>query len=150
MARAYLTWRHRQWKPWVLYTLLLVLFTGTFLIGMDRRYGLATRLGWSLVFAIVPTLLLVALVNALTYRMTARGARIRLPEGSVLETTFDDDDFVVSGPLSVQRIRYRGVQSVHRQGDFVFLRQVGTNVVNAFPGEVFPDEAVDRIRAAAR
>ena len=148
LARAFVAWRLRQWKPWVQYALVLLVFTTVFLSGMDRRFSLPTRIGWSLVFAILPTLVLVALFNLVTYLRTARAARVRLPEGSVLEATFGDDDFEVSGPLSDLRIRYRAVESVRRHGDFVFLRQVGTNVVNAFPGEVFPEEAVARIRAA--
>ena len=70
------------------------------------------------------------------------------------EETAASRRFVVRADTPVRMARayltWRHRQSVRRQRDVVRLRQVGTNVVNAFPGEVFPDEAVARIRAGTQ
>jgi hypothetical protein len=39
------------------------------------------------------------------------------------------------------------VRSVAPRGDFVFLQQHGVPVVAVYPRELFPDDAIARIRA---
>ena len=68
----------------------------------------------------------------------------------MLESGFGSDAFVARSPLSGSRITYHSVTSIRRRGDFVLLKQVGFPVVTTFPAALFPDEAVARIRAAAR
>jgi hypothetical protein len=45
------------------------------------------------------------------------------------------------------RLSYRAVRSVAPRGDFVFLQQHGVPVVAVYPRELFPDDAIARIRA---
>jgi len=67
----------------------------------------------------------------------------------VLESGFGVNAMVLRGPLSESRIDYAAVRSLTRHGEFVFLRQRGVPVVSVFPRELFPDDAIARINAAA-
>jgi hypothetical protein len=150
MARVWLADRLRTKRLWVLLTLIYLCVAAILLSGMDPDFRLWVRIVWAAIFALVPLAILVAALAVMVYVMTLRNARTRLVVGSLLEAGFGPDALVVKNPLSESRIRYDGITSVRRRGEFVLLRQVGMPVTSVYPAALFPDDALDRIRAAAR
>jgi hypothetical protein len=150
LARVWLADRLRTPRLWILLSLMCLLMVYVFSAGMDPGYRLGVRLVWAAVYALVALAILVGAMSFVIYRLTLRNARIRLPAGSLLESGFGPDALVVRSPLSESRIRYDAITSVRRRGDFVLLRQAGLPTVSIHPAELFPDGAVERIRAAAR
>lgn len=67
-----------------------------------------------------------------------------------LVSGFGDGAMVLRNPLSTARIRYEGIQSVTARGDVDFMRQQGVPLLGVYPRELFPDEAIERIRGAHR
>ena len=149
LARAFVSERLRLRRIWILFGLVLLVMAAILILGMDPDFRLGVRVAWALIFATVPTTLLIAGFAALAYALTLRGARVRLFDGAVLESGFGANAMVLRGPLSESRIDYAAVTSATRHGDFVFLRQRGIPVVSVFPRELFPDDAIARINAAA-
>jgi amino acid transporter len=151
MARSFVADRFRRGRRlWIFVGVFYVLMTIVMVNGFDPDLGLGSRVFWAVVYAIVPTTMFVALLVVLTYTTTVRNTRKRLAEGSVVESGFGTDALVVRGPLSEGRISYASITAVTQHGDFVFLRQVGVPLVNCFPRELFPDAAIERIKAAMR
>jgi hypothetical protein len=150
MARAFVNERLRLRRTWIFFGLMYPLMTIFVLWGMDPRFRLVVRVAWALVFAIVPLAILMVGLAVLSYVLTMRAARLRLFEGAVLESGFSADALFFKGPLSESRIPYAAIVSVKRQGDFVFLRQIGINVVSVFPHELFPDDKFAQINRATR
>lgn len=149
-ALAFVRHVHRTRTTWVLYSALLMPFTVLIFSGMDERFSLESRLVWALIFAFAPTLVVAGCFAALGYVRTLRGARFRLYDGAVLESGFGDGAMVLRNPLSTARIRYEGIQSVTARGNVVFMRQQGVPLLGVYPRELFPDEAIERIRGAHR
>jgi hypothetical protein len=149
LASAFAAERLRNRRIWILFGLVLLVMAAILLLGMDPDFRLGARVAWALIVAIVPTTLLIAAFAALAYVLTLRGARVRLFDGAVLESGFGVNAMVLRGPLSESRIDYAAVRSLTRHGEFVFLRQRGVPVVSVFPRELFPDDAIARINAAA-
>jgi hypothetical protein len=150
MARAFVVHRFRLVRVRILLGLFYLCMTILLLSGMDPDFRLRVRIAWALLLALVPLGVIVVAGAVLVYVVGQRNVGRRLVEGSILESGFGEDALVIKSPWSESRIRYSGITSVERRGDFVFLRQVGMPVVNVFPAPVFPDEAIARIRAAAR
>lgn len=147
MARAFVGHAQRMRSTVVVYLSCLTAFSVLMLTGMGAGFSLPTRLFWSVVYALVPTLAVAALISTVGYVRTLRGARIRLFPGAVIESGFGEDELVLRGPVSETRLNYRAVKSLVSRGEFVFLQQHGLAVVSIFPRALFPDEAVARIRA---
>lgn len=148
MARAFVRERHRSPALWILYLLVLLTFAALVLTGMDPSFGLGTRLVWAVVFALVPTAIVVAAVSVLAYVVTVRGARVRLFEGAVLESGFGAESFVLRNPVAESQISYRAIKSLRAHGEHVFLRQHGVAIISVYPRELFPDDALERVRSA--
>jgi hypothetical protein len=145
MARAFVGHAHRMKRQWMAYALFLALFALIFLVGMDVRLSLQTRLFWAVVFALVPTVLLAVLISLLGYVRLIRGARVRVFPGAVLESGFGEDALVLRNPVSEVRINYAAIKSVTRHGEFVFMRQLGVPLTSIFPQALFPEDAIVRI-----
>lgn len=146
MARAFVDHLFRVRRTWLFLALVWVLFAGVFLLGMDSSYSLRTRLGWSVALGLVPTVVLVLALAALSYVRTIRSARTRVFDGAVLESGFGTDEFVFRNPVASSRTRYSVVRSIDVRGDHVFVRQHGVPLVAIYPRELFPDEAVEQMR----
>lgn len=136
---------HRMKRQWFSYSLVLVIFTMMLISGTRGSVGLGGRFVWSTVIALVPTLIVVVLVEAIRYRQMVRASNVRLFNGAVLETGFGEEEMVIRTPTSSGRMAYRGLKSVTARGDSVFLKHHGLSIVAAYPRELFPDEAIDRI-----
>ena len=112
--------------------------------------SIGAQVFWALVFALVPTLILVVWAAAIGYRATVRGSRLRLFNGAVLESGFGEDEMVLRNPIASVRMAYTGIKSITARGGFVFMQQHGSPLFTVYPRELFPDEAIDRILRARR
>lgn len=150
IARAFLGRAHRMKRQWVVYSLFLVIFASIAISGMSESFSLWSRIFWAIVFALVPTLITVVLVVAISYFQMVRGTRVRLFNGAVLESGFGEDEMVIRNPIASGRMAYKGIKSVSVRGDFVFMKHHGLPLVVGYPRELFPDEAINRILRAQR
>jgi hypothetical protein len=149
IARAFVADRLRARRLWLAFGIVEVLMAAVLVAGFDPELGLGLRIFWALAYALVPTSALLGLMLLSMRVTTERNIRKRLPAGAVMESGFGADAFVVRGPLSESRITYASITSVTRRGGVVFLRQVGVPLLNAFPGELFPEAEIDRLSASA-
>lgn len=108
-----------------------------------------TRLLSTAVWAGVFAVLLVGVLAALIYFGNRRNFGQAVAPGTVMRTGFGRDGFVTSNDLSSSRFSYRAVRSVDLVDGFVLIRYVGQPVIRVYPGELFPPEAVRRLRNAA-
>jgi hypothetical protein len=149
MARAFVRYRLGQLHVrlvflglWLVATLLLFLsYDADELSAGARLYG-------GLFYGLLFTLIVLAIGMALTYVATRRLGRGRITEGAVLETGFGDDAVVISRPGSSGRTAYSVIRAVDVRKGFVFVRFDGNPVTNIYPRELFPDDALARLRQA--
>jgi hypothetical protein len=144
-ARAILGRTHRMKRQWIAFSLVLVIFTLMLSSGLPWSVSLGSRIVWAAGFALVPTIIFAVLNTAMRYVQMVRTSKVRLYNGAILETGFGEEEMVVRTPTSSGRMAYRGMKSVTARGDFVFLKHHGLSIVAAYPRELFPDEAIDRI-----
>jgi len=147
IARARQLYAHRLKVRWIFYSLILVLFALLIMSGW-RSGSIGAQVFWALVFALVPTLILVVWAAAIGYLATVRGSRLRLFNGAVLESGFGEEEMVLRNPIASVRMAYTGIKSVTARGSFVFMQQHGAPLFTVYPRELFPDEAIDRILRA--
>lgn len=83
-------------------------------------------------------------------RQLARGAQLRRFDGAVLRSGFDDDEFVITTPVSTTRMSFATVRSIAVHGDFVVVRYHGNPITSIYARALFPDEHVAAIRASSR
>jgi hypothetical protein len=146
LATAFLRWFVAQPRTWLLVDLFWVFFALLLFSGMDEGFSVGARVFWSLVFALVPTVLLVVLLGAMIYVRTLRGARLRVHAGAVLESGFGEHTLVLRNPVESSKQDYRTIRSITARGDHVFIRRVGPAPVAVWPRALFPDEEIERIR----
>jgi hypothetical protein len=149
MARALIGHAHRMRRQWIVYLLILMLFTLIIVTGMDSSDSLRKRLFWAIVFALVPTVLVGVFFSVLGYFRVARSAQVRVFPGAVLESGFGEDALVLRNPMSESRISYQAIRSVTPRGDFIFMRQHGVSLISVFPRALFPGEAIERMPSRA-
>ncbi|MDQ3028524.1 MAG: hypothetical protein M3R09_00530 [Actinomycetota bacterium] len=149
-ARAYVGYAHRPRGVWVFHAGVLMLFAMILGSGIDPRYGLGTRVAWGLVWATIPTSVIALCLAALVYLRALRDAKVRLYDGAVIESGFGEREMVSRSPRSSSRLNYQAIGSVTPRGDFVFLRLHGVALVSVYPRELFPDDAMERIRQSGR
>jgi len=128
-ARALLGYAYRTKRPWVFYSLLLVIFTLLLMSGRSRSSGLGGRVFWAVVFALLPTPILAVWASAMSYFRMVRRSRWRLFNGAVLESGFGEGEMVFRNPLASVRLSYKGVRSVTARGKFVFMQMHGVPVM---------------------
>lgn len=148
MARAFVDHLFRRRQAWLFLAAILLVFAAILLIGMDTSFSLGARIGWSLLFAVVPTVVLALAIALLSYVRTLKAARTRIFDGAVIESGFGSEELVLRNPVASSRIQYRAIRSVTARGHQVFLRQHGVPLVAVFPRSLFPDEAIARISSA--
>lgn len=138
--------RGALWAVLACYLVLAINFASS----IDPPIGLVTRVIWGLGGATIPTSVAALFLAGLLYFRALRGGKVMLYDGAVFETGFGESEMVSRGPLRATRLRYEAISSVTQRGDFVFMRQRGHAIVSVYPRELFPDEAVQRIRQACR
>ncbi len=150
VARASMSYSLHRKVLWVAPLVSVLPFSLLLFSGMDSEYSLSFRLFWAPIFALVPALLLAAmltpLIAILSYRITLKGSKARLYEGAVLETGFGEDEWVSRTPLAAARTSYRAIKGVSVRGQFVFLRIHGLAQAVMWPRELFPDPAIQHIQ----
>jgi len=150
IARASLGQAHRMRRQWVFYSIVLVSFAVLLMSGMSRDFSSGTRIGWAIMFALLPTLVVAVLVSVIAYSQMVRRSRFLLFKDAVLESGFGADEMVFRNPIAAIRIAYTGIESVTPRGNFVFVQQQGLPRVTVYPRDLFPDEAIYRILLARR
>lgn len=147
LAHASLSWFYTQPVTWLALNVLWMCIAVILFAGMDdKRFSLGTRLLWSLLYAIVPTLLVAAARGAMIYLRTLGAARIRVHDGAVLESGFGEHTLVLCNPVESSRQHYRTIRSITARGDHVFIRRAGLAPVAVWPRALFPDEEIERVR----
>ena len=71
----------------------------------------------------------------------------RLAPGTELTSRFRDTSVELAGPLSRHELFYDGVVGVERIDGWVHLRQVGSPLSVVWPGELFPEDEIERMRS---
>lgn len=138
-----LTLRRRRW--WV-YVGVVELGLATWLgLSLDERHGTVTRLLWGPAYALLPTLGIAVVALAGAYLLERRLFRRRLPAGVVLESGIGERALVLRGPWAESTLSFDGIASVRTSGDWVFLRQIGSPVLNAWPAALFPPADLARL-----
>lgn len=135
--------RRGLWAWLAVVTLLVGVYVST---GIDARLSPAARLAWGVAWAAAFGALATAVVWAVVGRLNRRWFRQRLRPGDELTSSFGPTALELGSPLSRHELRYEGLDSVQRVGDWVHLRQVGSRVTMLWPAALFPDEELDRLR----
>lgn len=146
-ARAFQFYAHRLRGRWIFYALILVLFA-LLIMGGWRSGSIGAQVFWAIVFALVPTLIVAVCTAVISYLASVRGSRLKLFNGAVLESGFGEEEMVLRNPIASLRLAYIGIKSVTVRGNFVFMQLHGAPLLNVYPRELFPDEAIDRILRA--
>lgn len=150
LARAFVRWLFAQPRTLLILDVFWVCAAVILFVGMDEeRFSTGTRVLWSVLYALVPTVALAVLLGALAYVQTVRGSRIRVHDGAVLESGFGEHTLVLRNPVESSRQDYRTIRSIKVHGDHVFIRRVGLAPVAIWPRALFPDEEIERVRRFA-
>ena len=143
-----LTLRNPRW--WVFLAVVELLAALGFALAIDDRHGVLVRVVWGLVYACVPTVLIgvfaLLLAQVLNRRMFAR----RLREGTVLEAAVGKRALLLRGPWAETTLSFEGIEWTRRTGRWLFLKQVGSPVVGAWPAELFDTADLERLDRAVR
>ena len=135
---------------WLFVAAVELAFALLIALSFDDRYGTPTRVLWGAVYALVPTLGIVAVVLGLSYLLNRRRFRQRLREGVVLEAGIGDRSLVLRGPWTHTTLSFDGLRSVRSRGQWVFLQQIGSPVLNVWPAELFPPAELARLERSVQ
>ncbi|KGN35673.1 hypothetical protein N798_02400 [Knoellia flava TL1] len=149
-ARAFtrLTLGRRRW--WAFVLVLELGFALAIGLGFDDRYGLATRLVFAPLYAVVPTVVCALLTLVVGHLLTLRTFRRRLGEGVTLEGGVGERTVVLNGPWTQTTLSFDGIASMRRVADWVFLQQVGSPVMFAWPAHLFEPTGLARLEENLR
>lgn len=151
MARAMVAWQFRNGRfRFVVGGAPVVMAVYFYVSGYnDSDLGMTGRLFASAFWATVFALLLVLVLVALIYFSNRRVLRQTTQPGSVMRTGFGSEEFVTSNALSSSRFSYQAVSSIDAIGGFVLIRYVGNPVIRIYPNELFPADALQRLKTEA-
>ena len=108
----------------------------------------ASRVVWAPVFGLATTVVLVVLLMSVLHLQTVRRMRVRLTEGTVLESGFGDGAVRVRGPLSDSTLTGAGIQWIRTSGAWVLVRQRGVPLIGLWPAALFPREELEHLGRA--
>ena len=103
---------------------------------------------WALAYGAVPVACALTIGFLVGRRLTRRRLATRLIPGTELTSRFGPTAVELAGPLSRHELTYDGLVEVDRVDGWVHLRQVGSPVALVWPGELFPDDELERMRTA--
>ncbi|MFC5731676.1 MULTISPECIES: hypothetical protein [Nocardioides] len=130
-----LTLRRPAWWVYVaVVELLLALGLG---YSFGDRSGMATRVVWGPVFAVVPTLGIAAVGLGVGYFLNRRMFGQRLREGAVFEAGIGERSLALRGPWADCELSFDGLAWVRSSGDWVFLKQKGSPVISVWSAALF-------------
>jgi hypothetical protein len=110
--------------------------------------GVYSRIVWAPVFGLVTTAVVFALLMSVLYVQTVRRMRLRLAEGTVLESGFEDGVVRLCGPLSDSTLTSEGIQWIRTSGAWVLIRQRGVPLIGLWPAALFPRQELERVTSA--
>jgi hypothetical protein len=105
------------------------------------------RVLWALAYGAVLIACALAISHAIGRHLTRRRFATRLAPGTELTSRFGPTAVELSGPLSRHELAYEGLVRVERVDDWVHLHQLGSPVALVWPGELFPDDELARMRS---
>ncbi|MCY4727315.1 hypothetical protein NYO98_13590 [Nocardioides sp. STR2] len=125
----------------------LWLLTGLFMwTSLDADLGPVARILWALAYAAALDACAFGIGTLLGRHLTRRRLATRLGPGTELTSRFGPGTVELAGPLSRHELSYDGLTHVDRVDGWVHLHQLGSPVALVWPGELFPDEELDRMR----
>jgi hypothetical protein len=149
MARAFVRYRLGQRNLRLVFLALWLVATLLLFLSYDPdELSTGARVYGGLFYGLLFTLIVLAVGMALTYVATHRLGRGRMTEGAVVESGFGDDAVVINRPGSSGRTDYSVIRAVDVRKAFVFVRFDGNPVTSIYPRELFPDDALARLRQA--
>ena len=104
------------------------------------------RVLWALAYGTVLIACALAVGHAIGRHLTRRRFAKRLTPGVELTSRFGPTAVELSGPLSRHELSYDGLVRVERVDGWVHLHQVGSPVALVWPGELFPDDELERMQ----
>lgn len=136
--------RRRRWAIVVMWLLAAIL------VGTSLEDGLAplARALWGLAYAGVLVGCALSVGLLIGRHLTRRRFATRLGPGTELTSRFGPSSLELTGPLSRHDLSYAGLVTAERVDGWVHLRQVGSPVVLVWPGELFPEHELERLRSA--
>lgn len=147
-ARSHLRARLGNRRSW-LFLAVLWLVSGLGLsIVTDEAPSVAGRAAWGYASVTVIWLFVLPVVLWLTHRANRRRFGVRLGPGAELTSRFGPSSVELAGELSRSELAFADLEHVERVGGWVHLRQVGSPLTLIWPGDLFPDRELDRMRQA--
>lgn len=147
-ARSFSRGAVRQPRSRIVLLASLLLAVAIMWAALDDDLGPLPRLLWALVYGAVVVACTLPLGVALGRRLTRRRFAARLAPGTRLTVRFRPTSVELTGPLSRHELSYAGLVHVERVDGWVHIRQLGSPVALVWPGELFPDDELQQMRAA--
>lgn len=135
MTKAFVKMQFAQTKLRVVYALMLA--TVVFDLVLAHTDGLFISFGLIVFMVLLPIL---------TYRNAKRAFGAYAASGSILSTGFGDEFVKIDTPKGNSEIKFSAFQDLKVRDGFVMLRHQGSGIHTVLPQELFPDEAIARIR----
>ena len=104
--------------------------------------------GIALLVALVPTVLVIAVMLGTSYVRTRRTFGSRFAPGTELVSVLGGDEVVLRTPQGETTIAYTDLAALHVADDWVLLRRQGSPTVDIWPQALFPDDDLARVRRA--
>ena len=145
-ARSFSRGSLRQRRARVVLAVLWLLAGLLMWTSLDEDLGPLARILWALAYAMVLVLCAFAIGTVVGRHLTRRRFATRLGPGTELTSRFGPTTVELTGPLSRHELSYDGLTQVDRVDGWVHLRQLGSPVALVWPGELFPDRELDRMR----
>lgn len=114
---------------------------------LEDGLGPLARVLWALAYAGVLVACALTIGVLVGRWLTRRRFGARLAPGTELTSRFSPSTVELRGPLARHELSYDGLVHVERVGGWVHIRQVGSPVSLVWPGELFPDEEIERMQA---
>jgi hypothetical protein len=105
------------------------------------------RILWGLAYGTVLSACAFGIGTRIGRLLNRRRFAQRLAPGTEITSRFGDTSVELAGPLSRHELAYDGVVHVERIDGWVHLRQLGSPVSVVWPGDLFPDEEIERMRS---
>ncbi len=114
---------------------------------LDDGLDPVARVLWALAYAGVLVTGALTIGYLVGRHLTRRRLGARLSPGTVLTSRFTPSTVELRGPLARHELSYDGLVHVERVEGWVHIRQLGSPVSLVWPGELFPDADLERMRA---
>jgi hypothetical protein len=147
-SRAYFAQLVRRPRLWITFGLVWIALSLYWNLLFADGTGAYSRMVWAPVFGLVTTAAFFVLLMSVRYVQTVRRMRLRLTEGTVLESGFEDGVVRVCGPLSDSTLTSAGIQWIRTSGAWVLVRQRGVPLIGLWPAALFPRLELERLGRA--